>query len=117
MKLKRAYDLDVVPGGMPQIFRVSKGNSVTEITFSLYAGNGALSIPSAAKPYIRGKLMNDEVLCGHSYRLNQPYRVIVDLTKEMTAKTGRWPFEIVIRAKENDKEYTLITATFIFDIR
>lgn len=117
MKLKRAYDLDVVPGGMPQIIRLSKGNSATEITFSLYAGNGTLDIPSAAKPYIRGKGMNGEILCAHSYRLKQPYKVIVNLTKEITGKAGRRPFEIVLRAKENGVDYTLVTATFIFDIR
>lgn len=117
MILTRTYDLDVVPGGMPKIIRVSRNDSSSQLVFSLYAGRGKLDIPGTANAYIQGSVIKNPVLCGKSKVGDGPYKATVTLTKEMTGKRGRHPFELVIRASEGTKKYRLVTATFLLDVR
>lgn len=116
MILKRKYDLDVVPGGMPKIIRVSKNDSSSELVFSLYAGRGKLDVPESTTAKIRGKVIPDGVSCGFSITNNIP-TVTVDLTKEMTGQKGKKPFELVLTAADGVTNRTLVSATFLFDIR
>lgn len=117
MILKREYDFDVTPGGEPLIIRASKNDSSSQIVLNLLSGTGQLDIPSGAKFYIQGRALDGAVRCSSTYRLNQPRRVTVNLTKEITGKAGKKLFEIVAKATENNVTYNLVTATFYLDIR
>lgn len=118
MILKRKYDLDVVPGGVPQIIRVSRNDSSSEIDFTLYAGSGKLSLPgtTSLSVSVRGSTQKEEKSCGFSSN-NGVVTVRVNLSKEMTAKVGKKPFELVLKGTDSGTTYTLVTATFILDIR
>lgn len=43
--LRRTYELDMVPGGIPLSIHLSQYDSDVQLIFQLYASQGALAIP------------------------------------------------------------------------
>ena len=109
MILTRRYNLDVVPGGLPLLIRVSRKDTSSTLVFSLFAGNGALDVPVGTTATVRGKA---NVPATFSV-VNSIPTVTVDLTLDMTDAAGWIPFEIVLQSGD----YTLVTATFYLDVR
>ena len=58
MILKRNYNLDVVPGGLPLLIRVSRKDTSSTLAFSLFAGNGALDVPAGTTDGLNGDAQN-----------------------------------------------------------
>lgn len=110
MILKRNYNLDVVPGGLPLLIRASRKDTSSTLVFSLFAGEGVLEIPAGTTAIMRGNGIS--TVAAFSITNGIP-RVTVDLTADMTEKAGWIPFEIVLTASN----YTLVTATLYLDVR
>ena len=109
MILKRKYNLDIVPGGLPLLIRASRKDTSSTLVFSLFAGKGKLDVPEETNAVIRGKTSVPATFT----IVNGIPTVTVDLTAEMTDTAGWIPFEIVLT---NDG-YTLVTATLYLDVR
>ena len=109
MILTRNYNLDVVPGGLPLLIRVSRKDTSSTLVFSLYAGKGALDIPTGTTATVRGKATAPATFS----IVNSIPTVTVDLTVDMTDTVGWIPFEVVLQSGE----YRLVTATFYLDVR
>lgn len=120
MILKRSFDLDVLPGGQPLIIRMSVNDSSSQLTFSLYASTGSLSLATDVQAFIRGKGMSADstgLPCVFSLNDGTP-QVTVQLSGEITEKKGKRPFELVLtRIDDGGAMHTLVTASFIFDVR
>ena len=53
--LRRTYELDMVPGGIPLSIHLSQYDSEVQLTFQLYASQGTLAIPeTGVTAQIRG---------------------------------------------------------------
>ena len=53
--LRRTYELDMVPGGIPLSIHLSQYDSDVQLIFQLYASQGALAIPdTGVTAQIRG---------------------------------------------------------------
>ena len=53
--LKRTYELDMVPGGIPLSIHLSQYDSDVQLVFQLYASQGTLAIPdTGVTAQIRG---------------------------------------------------------------
>lgn len=117
MILKRKYDLDVVPGGVSRIIRVSRNDSSSQVTLALYAGTGRLEVPENTQAWLRGRALDEDVYCDFRILNNTP-TVDITLSKDITGKAGKKPFELVLAAYDDSgKEHKLVTATFYLDIR
>ena len=110
MILKRNYIFDIMPGGLPLRIRASKKDTSSRLIFSLFAGNGILSIPPDTTAFFRGKGVNTSA----SFAIVSGIpTVTVDLTIAMTSKVGLIPFEIVLLSSG----FSLVTATLYLDVR
>lgn len=120
MILKRSYDLDVLPDGQPLIIRMSVNDSSSQLTFSLYASTGALTFTTDTQAFIRGKGMSADsngLPCVFCLNDGTP-QVTVQLTQDITEKKGKRTFELVLtRIDDGGAAHTLVTASFIFDVR
>ena len=110
MILTREYKFDIVPGGLPLLIRVSRKDTSSRLVFSLFAGKGVLDVPAGTTAAFRGKGVSSPASFSIVHSIPT---VTVDLTLDMTQKTGWIPFEIVL-TKDG---YTLVTATVILDVR
>lgn len=121
MLLRRNYDLDVVPGGVPLFIHVSQYDSNEEIVLKLFASQGVLSVPSeGVTAVIRGTKTDGngiENACTLSFEDDVPV-VTVSITKQMTAAAGKTPFEIVLTAEDlGGEKYELPSATFYLIVK
>jgi hypothetical protein len=112
--LRRKYNLDIVPGGLPLLIRVSRRDTSSTLVFSLFAGKGVLDVPAGTSAAFRGAF--GSAPASYSVVDSIP-TVTVDLTIEMTQKAGWIPFEIVLKSTADGEEYTLVTATLYLDVR
>ena len=110
MILTRKYNLDIVPGRLPLVVRVSRKDTSSTLVFSLFAGKGVLDVPAGTTAAFRGKGVN--VPASFSI-VNHIPTVTVNLTLDMTEKAGWIPFEIVL----NSGACKLVTATLYLDVR
>ena len=114
MILRRKYNLDIVPGGLPLLIRVSRKDTSSTLVFSLFAGEGVLDVPVGTSAAFRGRGVNAPA----SFSVvNSIPTVTVDLTIEMTQKAGWIPFEIVLKSTADGEVFTLVTATLYLDVR
>ena len=114
MILRRKYNFDIVPGGLPLLIRVSRKDTSSTLAFSLFAGKGVLDVPAGTTAAFRGAF--GSVPATFSV-VNSIPTVTVDLTLDMTEKAGWIPFEIVLKSAADGEEYTLVTATLYLDVR
>ena len=114
MILRRKYNFDIVPGGLPLLIRVSRKDTSSTLVFSLFAGKGVLDVPAGTTAAFRGAF--GSVPASFSIVDSIP-TVTVNLTIEMTEKAGWIPFEIVLKSAADGEEYTLVTATLYLDVR
>ncbi|MBQ7488206.1 MAG: hypothetical protein IJT77_11995 [Clostridia bacterium] len=110
MILTRKYDLDVVPGGLPLIIRASRNDSSSRLVFSLFAGEGTLSVPNGAAASFHGGDVDGAASL--SFENGIP-KVTVDLTREMTGSIGCFPFEIAVSSGGS----VLVSPTIILTVR
>ena len=110
MILKKSFIFDVNPGGRPLRIRVSKNDSSVSFTFFLFSGIGVLDIPANTTAVFQGQVGSTTASFAF---VNGVPAVVVNLTKELTHKTGLIPFEIVLTSET----YTLITATIFLEVR
>ena len=110
MILTRNYDLDIIPGGLPLLIRVSCNDTSSRLVFSLFAGEGVLALPNNLAATIQGREAHKTA----SYLLEDSTpKVTLDLDKTMTGKKGLLPLEIVL----SSGDYILVTTTFYLDVR
>lgn len=105
-------DLDVTPGVVPQVIHVKQYQTGAILKFNLYSRIGDLTIGTVSECTIRGT-KND----GNGYSVNATCNtsgeyVTTRLTEQMTAISGKQPFELTI----TDTSGKLITATFYLDV-
>ena len=117
--LKRTYELDMVPGGIPLSIHLSQYDSDVLLVFRLYASQGTLTIPeSGVVAQIRGtKLDGNGISADCTLEIVDSVPVVsVQVTKQMTAIAGKNTFEIVLKAVGVSTEYDLPSANFYLEV-
>ena len=111
-------DLDITPGGIPKIVHVKQYQTDATLEFKLHTRRGILNIGDVTDYSIRGtKTDGNGISIGGagsavSYD-SQTRTVLVKLTEQMTAVSGRQPYEITL----TDSTGKMITATFYLDVQ
>ena len=117
--LKRTYELDMVPGGIPLSVHLSQYDSDVTLIFQLYASQGTLDIPtSGVTAEIRGTKLDGNGIakeCTFAVVDSVP-TVTVQMTKQMTAIAGKNTFELVLKSTLGTTEYELPSANFYLEI-
>ena len=111
--LEYTIDLDVTPGGIPQIIHVKQYQTDAVLQFNLWSSKGDLSIGSVSDCAIRGTKSD-----GNGYSVSASYSstnrcVTAHLTAQMTAVAGKQPFELTL----TDSTGKMITATFYLAVQ
>lgn len=117
--LKRTYELDMVPGGIPLSIHLSQYDSDVQLVFELFASQGELNIPSTGvSAEIRGtKLDGNGISAAGTFQIvNSVPTVTVQVTKQMTAIAGKNIFELVLSTKSGDVKYDLPSANFYLEV-
>lgn len=117
--LKRTYELDMVPGGIPLSIHLSQYDSDVLLVFRLYASQGTLTIPeNGVVAQIRGtKLDGNGISSDCTLEIVDSVPVVsVQVTKQMTAIAGKNTFEIVLKAIGVSTEYDLPSANFYLEV-
>ena len=117
--LKRTYELDMVPGGIPLSIHLSQYDSDVLLVFQLYASQGTLAIPeTGVTAQIRGtKLDGNGISAECSFEvIDSVPTVTAQMTKQMTAIAGKNTFELVLTATSGSSEYSLPSANFYLEV-
>ncbi len=117
--LRRTYELDMVPGGIPLSIHLSQYDSDVQLIFQLYASQGALAIPdTGVTAQIRGtKLDGNGISADCTFEvIDSVPTVTVQMTKQMTAIAGKNTFELVLTATSGSSEYSLPSANFYLEV-
>lgn len=117
--LRRTYELDMVPGGIPLSIHLSQYDSDVQLVFQLYASQGALAIPdTGVSAQIRGtKLDGNGISADCTFEIvDSVPTVTVQMTKQMTAIAGKNTFELVLTATSGSSEYSLPSANFYLEV-
>ena len=117
--LRRTYELDMVPGGIPLSIHLSQYDSDVLLVFQLYASQGTLAIPeTGVTAQIRGtKLDGNGISAECSFEvIDSVPTVTVQMTKQMTAIAGKNTFELVLTATSGSSEYSLPSANFYLEV-
>lgn len=117
--LRRTYELDMVPGGIPLSIHLSQYDSDVQLIFQLYASQGALAIPdTGVTAQIRGtKLDGNGISAECTFEvIDSVPTVTVQMTKQMTAIAGKNTFELVLTATSGSSEYSLPSANFYLEV-
>lgn len=117
--LKRTYELDMVPGGIPLSIHLSQYDSDVLLVFQLYASQGTLAIPdTGVTAQIRGtKLDGNGISAACTFEvIDSVPTVTVQMTKQMTAIAGKNTFELLLTAVNGNSEYSLPSANFYLEV-
>lgn len=117
--LRRTYELDMVPGGIPLSIHLSQYDSDVQLIFQLYASQGTLAIPdTGVTAQIRGtKLDGNGISAECTFEvIDSVPTVTVQMTKQMTAIAGKNTFELVLTATSGSSEYSLPSANFYLEV-
>ena len=117
--LKRTYELDMVPGGIPLSIHLSQYDSDVLLVFQLYASQGTLAIPeTGVTAQIRGtKLDGNGISAACTFEvIDSVPTVTAQMTKQMTAISGKNTFELVLTATSGSSEYSLPSANFYLEV-
>ena len=117
--LKRTYELDMVPGGIPLSIHLSQYDSDVLLVFQLYASQGTLAIPeTGVTAQIRGtKLDGNGISAACTFEvIDSVPTVTAQMTKQMTAIAGKNTFELVLTATSGSLEYSLPSANFYLEV-
>ena len=117
--LKRTYELDMVPGGIPLSIHLSQYDSDVLLVFQLYASQGTLAIPeTGVTAQIRGtKLDGNGISAACTFEvIDSVPTVTAQMTKQMTAIAGKNTFELVLTATSGSSEYSLPSANFYLEV-
>ena len=117
--LRRTYELDMVPGGIPLSIHLSQYDSDVLLVFQLYASQGTLAIPeTGVTAQIRGtKLDGNGISSECSFEvIDSVPTVTVQMTKQMTAIAGKNTFELVLTATSGSSEYSLPSVNFYLEV-
>ena len=117
--LKRTYELDMVPGGIPLSIHLSQYDSDVQLIFQLYASQGTLAIPdTGVTAQIRGtKLDGNGISAACTFEvIDSVPTVTAQMTKQMTAIAGKNTFELVLTATSGSSEYSLPSANFYLEV-
>ena len=117
--LKRTYELDMVPGGIPLSIHLSQYDSDVQLIFQLYASQGTLAIPdTGVTAQIRGtKLDGNGISAACTFEvIDSVPTVTVQMTKQMTAVAGKNTFELLLTAVNGSSEYSLPSANFYLEV-
>ena len=105
------FDLDMTPGGVPQIIRLSRYDKNTPtLKFNLWDGPTAYTIEAGSTVFINGTKPDDtsfEYYCEYSGS-----EVTVNVTEQMTAVAGRTTCEIIVYTNGERKG----SANFYLDV-
>ena len=117
--LRRTYELDMVPGGIPLSIHLSQYDSDVLLVFQLYASQGTLAIPeTGVTAQIRGtKLDGNGISAACTFEVvDSVPTVTVQMTKQMTAIAGKNTFELLLTAVNGNSEYSLPSANFYLEV-
>ncbi len=117
--LKRTYELDMVPGGIPLSIHLSQYDSDVQLVFELYASQGELNIPSSGvTAEIRGtKLDGNGISAEGTFSVvNSVPTVTIQVTKQMTAIAGKNTFELVLSTQSGSNKFDLPSANFYLEV-
>ena len=106
-----SFDLNMTPGGIPQIIKLSQyDKTIPELQVTLWLDNSGYSIPSGASIYIAGTKPDKtgfEYQCTYSGST-----VTIDITEQMTAVAGRVSVEVIVETETGRKG----SANFFLDV-
>ena len=117
--LYRTYELDMIPGGIPQSIHLSQYDSDVTLIFQLFSSHGTLDIPAEdVTAEIRGtKLDGNGISAACEFAIVDDIpTVTVRVTKQMTAIAGKNTFELVLLASSGSTTYELPSANFYLDV-
>lgn len=106
-----SLDLDITPGGVPQIVKLSQyDKTIPEIQAVLWNGPSGYTIPTGATVWVAGTKPDKtgfEYQCTYSGST-----VTIDITEQMTAVAGRVPVEVIVETATGRKG----SANFLLDV-
>lgn len=106
-----SLDLDITPGGVPQIVKLSQyDKTIPEIQAVLWNGPSGYTIPTGATVWVAGTKPDKtgfEYQCTYSGST-----VTIDITEQMTAVAGRVPVEVIVETATGRKG----SANFFLDV-
>lgn len=104
-------DLDVTPGGIPKIVKLSQyDKSIPVIVATLWEGSQAYTMPTGATCYVAGTKPDNT---GFEYQVSNSGNVVtIPITEQMTAVAGRVPTEVIIMTSDGRKG----SANFFLDV-
>jgi len=106
-----SFDLDMTPGGVPQIVKLSQyDKTIPEIQAVLWNGPSGYTIPTGATVWVAGTKPDKtgfEYQCTYSGST-----VTIDITEQMTAVAGRVPVEVIVETATGRKG----SANFFLDV-
>ena len=106
-----SFDLDMTPGGVPQIVRLSRyDKKIPELEFTLWNGASGYTIPTGATVFITGSKPDKT---GFEYECTYTGSVVsVEVTEQMTAVAGRVVCELTVATSNGKKG----SANFFLDV-
>lgn len=104
-----AFDLDIVPGGVPVVVPLKQYEDDVVLSFNVYSRLGTLNLPSGTSVSIRGTKPDGNGFSSDTGVTFSNNVVTVNVDKQMTAAAGKSLFELVFT--NNNKE--LITTSFV----
>lgn len=106
-----ALDLNITPGGVPPIVRLSQyDKTIPQIEAVLWTENGAYTIPTGSDVFVAGTKPDKtgfEYACSYTGST-----VTIDITEQMTAVAGRVPVEVIVETLTGRKG----SANFFLDV-
>lgn len=106
-----SFDLDMTPGGVPQIVRLSRyDKKIPELEFNLWNGASGYTIPTGATVFITGSKPDKT---GFEYECTHTGSVVsVEVTEQMTTVAGRVVCELTVATSNGKKG----SANFYLDV-
>ena len=106
-----SFDLDMTPGGVPQIVRLSRyDKKIPKLEFTLWNGASGYTIPTGATVFITGSKPDKT---GFEYECTYTGSVVsVEVTEQMTAVAGRVVCELTVATSNGKKG----SANFFLDV-
>lgn len=106
-----SLDLDITPGGVPQIVKLSQyDKTIPQIQTVLWNGPSGYTIPTGATVWVAGTKPDKT---GFEYQCTYTgSTVTIDITEQMTAVAGRVPVEVIVETATGRKG----SANFFLDV-
>lgn len=112
MAIRKTYDLDMIPGGVPLVVHVNQYDDDFTLVFQLYAREGTFTIAAGTTASIRGTKRDGNGYSVDAVLDTENQKVTVKGDQQMTAIAGQQTFELTLW----NGTQQLNTANFILEV-